>query len=253
MSPLTKEQETARTLDQTWKSNETIKKAEETKYGWTISTDQGTGFFIAKKHIGPGIRPQAGDEVATYVHNGWNVRGIDLRGEPLFYKTDSELAVEHEEFKEKLRLDKIKTFKKERAGLDRKFSKLPPEFQRRISWFRAWNPDFRVEYEAYEMSACVDAVKIAETMESLGQVRMFQKSSYERQRKLVPDLYEGHSGNSFAAAVHLALLYLTDPLLVIAEHGAMTPLVGCEDYGCAHPRPKDVIEAVNKQGTDTET
>jgi hypothetical protein len=31
---------------------------------------------------------------------------------------------------------------------------------------------------------------------------------------------------------------------VVAEHGAMTPLVGCEDYGCQHPREQDVLDAV---------
>lgn len=250
MSALTEEQLAARSLERPWKSNETIKKAEATKGGWMISTDQGTGFFIAKKYVGKRTPPQAGDEVATYVHNGWNVRGIDLRGEPLYFKTDAELAVEHEKFKERRRLDKIKEFKKERASLDRKFSKLPPEFQRRISWFRAWNPGFRPEYEAYEMSVCVDAVKIAEAMETPKQVRMFQKSSHARQKKLVPDLYDGHSGNSFSAAVRLAHLYVTDPILVIAEHGALTPLVGCETYGCAHPRPEDVIEAMKKLEED---
>jgi hypothetical protein len=76
-------------------------------------------------------------------------------------------------------------------------------------------------------------------------VQRFQKASYKRQRTLVPDLYDGHSGNSFGMACRLAFLYLTDPLLVIAEHGAMVPLTGCEDYGCAHPRPADVLEAVN--------
>lgn len=39
----------------------------------------------------------------------------------------------------------------------------------------------------------------------------------------------------FGFAVRLAYWYVTDPGAVVAEHGALTPLVGCGDYGCPHP------------------
>jgi hypothetical protein len=169
---------------------------------------------------------------------------VDLRGEPLFYRTQDEIDQEHEEWKRDFAKRKIRDFEKDKARLNREFARLPEVFQRRISWFRANLPNWRVEHEGYEMSACVDAVLIADTLRTPGAIRKFGKASHKKQRELVPGISEEHSGNSFGFAVKLAWLYSSEPLLVIAEHGAMTPLVGCKEYGCAHPRPADVEEAM---------
>lgn len=239
---LTKEQ--ARQRAAARRQPSTIKKVDPTRGGWMISTHDGSGFMLSRKQLNGAKPPRAGDAIATYTYRGSMIRGIDLRDEPLFYKTQAELDAEHEEWKADYAERKRKQFAKNRRKLDRQFATLPDVFQRRISWFRAWNPDFRVDNEAYEMVACIDAVKIAESMRTPKGVERFQKMSYKKQREAVPDLDEGHSGNSFGMACRLAWLYLTDPLLVIAEHGALTPLVGCEEYGCEHPRPADVLAAV---------
>jgi hypothetical protein len=245
--PLTPEQAAARATDTRFDSGE-ITEATKGKHSWSISYRVGShsnyGFGISLKDLGRRKPPQVGDMVTVYGTFGERIRGVDLRGDPVYYRTPEEMQAEHQEWVRKHHADKIKRFEKDRRKLDRAFAGLPEVFQRRISWFRANRADWRWENEAYEMSVCVDAVKIAEAMKTPAGVRRFSKMSYKRQHATVPDLYDGHSGNSFSCAVRLAFLYLEQPLLVIAEHGALTPLVGCDDYGCAHPRPDDVEELV---------
>ena len=62
--------------------------------------------------------------------------------------------------------------------------------------------------------------------------KSWSKADWKEQQKLVPALADGHSGNTFGIAVRLAWHFLVNPELVLQEHGAMCPLVGCRDYGC---------------------
>lgn len=245
MRTLLPDQAAARLRDDKYEEGP-IKETSRYKGSISIVLEGGTGFGFKAEYLGRSKPPEVGDLCRVYAGWGDRIRGVDLRGEPVFYKTPDELAAEHEQWKIDWKERKRKNFEKNRRKLDRQFAALPDVFQRRISWFRANNPDFRVDNEGYEMMVCVDAVKIAEAMETVKGVRMFGKSSYKRQRTLVPDLEEGHSGNSFGCAVMLARLYLENPIYVMAEHGALTPLVGCEEYGCAHPRPLDVEEALDE-------
>jgi hypothetical protein len=241
---LTSKQMELRRHDQPWHDGQ-ITKVSKTKTGWDIQT-KAAGFFLQRDQLNGKDPPRVGDEIATYTHRGSMIRGVDLRGEPLFYKTDAQLAAEQKEWSKNYHAEQKHRFEKERKKLDRQFAALPDVFQRRISWFRAHNPDFRWQNEAYEMAACVDAVLIADTLKTAAAVRRFQKMRYQTQLKKVPGISREHSANSFGIAVRLAWLYLHKPLFVIAEHGALTPLVGCEKYGCVHPRPADVMAALDE-------
>lgn len=213
---------------------------------WHIETE-GSGFGFDAKYTKGIPNPKVGDEIICHTINFSTVRGVTLRGQLLYMKTKEE--IEQEVLERALQTDerKRKEFLRERKKLDNDYASLPIEFQRRISWFRAHNPDFRWDLEAYEMSVCVDAVKIAVARKTVKGVISFSKMSYEKQMETVPGLFEGHSGNSFSAAIMLARLYLENPLWVIAQHGALTPMLGCDKYGCAHPRPKDVMDAIEEQ------
>lgn len=46
--------------------------------------------------------------------------------------------------------------------MDVDYENLPDAFKKRIDRFRANNPDFRFEFESYELFCCMEAVKIAE-------------------------------------------------------------------------------------------
>lgn len=248
MHGLTKAQAAARAVDTTWEEGP-IKEVSLYKGSFSVTLEGGTGFGFKAAYLEGRKPPQVGDVCRLYGGWGSRTRGVDLRGEPVFYKTPAELEIEHEKWKANRVVEQKRQFEKSRRKLDRQFAALPDVFQRRISWFRAWNPDFRWDLESYEMSVCVDAVKIAEAMKTPAGVRRFSKMSHKEQQEKVPDLYDGHSGNSFGAAVNLARLYLENPLYVIAQHGALTPLVGCEEYGCAHPRPDDVMAALQTEET----
>ena len=125
-------------------------------------------------------------------------------------------------------------FEKKKPDLDTAYNDLPPEFKARIDKFRQTNPDFRWRFETYEMSCCVDAANIATKLKTVEEIEKWKELPYKEQIKRVA-IFDGHSGNSFGCAVGLAKAWLQDPKLVILMHGALTPLTGCEDYGCPHP------------------
>ena len=201
-----------------------------------------SGFTLSHKH---GVVPKVGDVVTLYLHQGSMIHGFDLNGEPIYYKTGAEREEDRLSAIAERQRKADEELEAEREQRDAAFDALPPIFKRRVAWFRAHNSRFRQDFEPYEMSACVDAVKLAEWAQTqpdpANAIQRFQKGSFEKQRFLVPDLaYDRHSGNSLVFAVRLAYHYVTKPENVYQEHGAMVPLVGCEEYGCAHPREEIV-------------
>ena len=104
-------------------------------------------------------------------------------------------------------------------------------FKARIDRFWRNNPDFRVEYENYEMFCCTQAVGIADAMKTPEGVQNFKTKQWDEQKALFPELSDGHSGNTFGCSVALAYWYLSQPENVTKAHGALSPLVGSEAYG----------------------
>ena len=216
----------------------TLTKVEQYGDGdFTLSAD-GTGFGLDGKY---GVAPKVGDVVTLYTHQGSLIHGLDLNGEPIYYRTRAEVDEDRRKETERAQRERDAEFEEQREQRDAAFDALPPIFKRRIIWFRRHNPRFRQDFEPYEMSACVDAVKLAEWAEARDDpgeaIQRFRELSYEKQKETVPGLaYDQHSGNSFGFAVRLAYHFVTVPENVYQEHGAMVPLVGCIDYGCIHPR-----------------
>lgn len=206
----------------------TITKVEPGKDGWTISHG-GMCFWVAREH---GVEPHVGD-AARFYGRGF-VRGLTLNGRVVFYRTAEQQEEKHRADvaadKQKRRDEFEQTG---RAKLDADYVSLPAEFKRRLDGLRRRNPNFRWEFEGYEMMVCRDAALIAQTLKTVDAVREYGAAGYDEQRRLVPDLSDDHSGNSHGAAVRLAWLWLSKPELVEQEHGALCPLVGCRDYGCA--------------------
>lgn len=176
--------------------------------------------------------PEPGDDVRLYRHPEAGVCGADVNGENFFYVSVEEKKRRKMEKKKEIERKKKQEFEEKRGELDKQYEELPKPFQKRIDRFRRNNPDFRWKYEEYELFVCREAVKIAETLETLEAVKEFRKASIEEQFETV-DLEEGHSGNTFHIATKLAYLYLDEPGLVVEMHGAMAPLVGSEEYGGA--------------------
>lgn len=208
--------------------NYTIKEIHENEDSWSISTKEGGGFVIKKKW---GLEPKVGDIVTLYTQGFSFIRGIDLNGQQLFYKTDAQL--EAHRIKENYRIEKEKEerFAENKEKMDAQYDALPEVFRKRIDRFRSNNPDFRKDYEDYELFCCEQAVLIAETLKTPEKVKEFSKMDWDSQMKHIPDLDDGHSGNTFGCAINLAYQYLNDADLVSKMHGALAPLVGSEKYG----------------------
>lgn len=226
---------------------------------YAVTMESGLGFA----HNFGSMQPQVGDRIRMYPAFG-SIQGVDLNGAEVDFRTKAQVEAEHQEMVARAKQEReVKFLTGDRERLDAEFATLPNSFQTRIQIFRDHCADFRWEFESYEMFACTEAVKIARhlrsklepdaTAEDIRQVAMtFQKANYDEQREVISD---GHSGNTFGVALLLARLHLMDEFglkaepsadgqelpdmpLVVQAHGALTPLVGCDDYGCVHPRPE---------------
>ena len=83
----------------------------------------------------------------------------------------------------------------------------------------------------------------AEAMGSGPKVDAFHAMTWEQQKAAVPDLADGHSGNTFGMACRLAHHYLTDERYVFADHAAVAPLTGCEEAGCPPVTDDEMVAA----------
>jgi hypothetical protein len=180
------------------------------------------------------VIPQVGDYLTVHTKGGTFgiIRGMDLNGKKIFYKTDEELEAERLAYLAKREGDKQAAFVKNVGEMDCRYSALPQCFRDRIDKFRSNNPRFRVDYEEYELFCCEQAVAISSGCVTAEGVKEFKAKNWAEQLKQVPELSDGHSGNTFSAAVSLAYWYLQQPENVIKLHGALAPLVGSEEYGC---------------------
>lgn len=195
--------------------------------GWTLSCPKVDGLPT----------PRVGEMCRCYGRGiGSTVRGIVIEGRVYRYKTAPEQEAEH---RQRCRDQEAKREKELADALpetNRRIAALPAPFRERIEKFqRDGGHEFRRDYEGYELFCCEEAVKIATALKDRTEdVPAFAKLEWKQQQMIVPTLSEDHSGNTFGMACRLAHWYLTRPENVTREHGALTPLVGCKDYGCKH-------------------
>jgi len=197
--------------------------------GVSVEVEWG-GFFLPNKRFEgkKEMLPKVGDEITIYSYQGSAIRGIDINGVNLFYLSDQNIDDEHEEWKRNYEREKQETFEKEKVQYDEQYESLPQLFKDRIDKFRKDNPKFRVDYEAYELFTCTEAVKIAETLKTGEKIREF--SECNDRWSMVPDLDHGHSGNTMGMATRLAFLYVEHPDFITEAAGALAPLVGSREY-----------------------
>jgi len=205
-----------------------VEKVDCTKTGWTITCSDKWMLHVSVKH---GVTPIVGQVARFYGQIGNVVRGLYLDHQKVFYYTIAQQERKDKAWlKSNERKQKLK-FSKNRLSLNQQYDSLPDVFKRRIDRFRSNNPDFRWKYESYEMFTCKEAIKIANALDDSFDPAEFYKLSFKEQNKLVPDLSDEHSGNTFGMALQLAYLYKTNPEGVAQIHGALAPLVGSKEYG----------------------
>lgn len=219
----------------------TITKVEPSGDGFTITTQDGWSFYSSSKDI----VPQVGSKATFYGRGvGFGVRGLDIDGQEVFYRTPDEDKAKHDA--DLLARDNEKQAKldAEVCERDARWLKLPIEFQNRLKRFASNNPRFRRDFEPYELMVCEQAVAMSERFPSRSELDVFHKAKWDKQKEMFPELDGGHSGNSFGCAVFLAAMYLESPKMVEKAHGAMCPLTGCKDYGCYAAYPDKEVAKV---------
>ncbi len=60
----------------------------------------------------------------------------------------------------------------------------------------------------YNRFCCEQGILIAESLKTKDKIIEFHKMDWDNQKKLVPGLDDGHSGNTFGSACKLAIAYL---------------------------------------------
>ena len=200
---------------------------------WTLKTDMG---YLSVPKI-KGFVPTAGMRAYFFGKGfGHSVRGVVVEKTPIYYRTIEEAENDHKRYCKKMDSDRAKRLKKNLKNMDADYNALPDVFKKRIDGFRKANPNFRRDYEGYEIFTIKEAIKIANALKDPAKVHEFYEKPFEEQAKMVVGLDEGHSGNTFGCACQLARMYLESPETVLKMHGALVPVVGCEAYGCKHEK-----------------
>lgn len=208
--------------------NLVVESVTDSKDWYSISTEDGTGFGLEKKY---GVKPKKGDKITLHTYGGSGIRGMDINGEKIYYKSDAQLEDERQEWLAENERKKQAAFKKNKPQMDKDYESLPQVFRERIDRFRENNDRFRIDYEVYEVFCCKQAVEIAEGCKTRENIEEFKKLDFKEQKKSVPNLDDGHSGNTFGCACALAVLYLESPEYVSKMHGSLSPLVGSKEFG----------------------
>lgn len=214
----------------------TLDKVEMSDAGAELGFDKCMGFFLPKAKLdAAGIAPKAGDTIRLYGRGfGAPVRGVDINGVTVYYETEEQYAERNaKEQAAKDDRERADYLAKGKGANDERITKLPVQFQKRIQRFREFSHGWGWRFEGYELFCCEQAVMFAEKLKTVEAVKQFHKWDYETQKQAIPEIdAAGHSGNTFGCACSLAHMYLSNPELLPQMHGALCPLVGCEEYGC---------------------
>lgn len=219
-------------------TEERLQTVEPSPNGWTLSFESGGCLFCPNDLCQRA--PVTGETARLYGKGfGYTVRGLVIEGRVYRYLTEAQQAADHEAWVQGEKDKRKAQLERERADRDARRAKLPEVFRERLDTYEKRNPLWRQEFEPYELSVCEDAVAIAkhcgtteDTEADIAALERFNGLSWEEQRAAIPTLFDGHSGNSWNAAMGLAGRYMRSPKFVRGAHGALCGLVGCESYGC---------------------
>ena len=131
---------------------------EVTKYGdgYSITTEDSTGFGIPDN----GIEPEPGMRGRIYSPGfGSQFHGVDLDGQEVFWRTPMERDANRVKWLAGRDRRQREEFAEQKAKLDADFEALPEPLKARIQRFRDADPGFRVTGESYELFTCVEGAK----------------------------------------------------------------------------------------------
>jgi hypothetical protein len=210
---------------------DTVKEATRDGDGWSVQMENGWHIYAAPAI--DGHTPQPGDTITLWGRGiGYVVRGVAIDDVVYRYESDEDYQTRSRREQDERDAKKRSEYEQAKRDNDARIDKLPRVFQKRIDGFRERRADFGWQHEGYELFTCEQAAAFAEAFPDGDALTAFNEMTYEQQRAACPAMDDGHSGNTFGSAVYLARLYLDHPYMVPKAHGALCPLVGCDDYGC---------------------
>lgn len=215
-----------------------IKSVTRENHGYGV--ERVDGWYLYLDDVG--IEPEPGDMMRCYgLGIGHPVRGIIIEGKgTVRYRTEAEEEAEWQRRAEERDREKRADLDEHRAERDLAVRELPRPLRERIEGFQRAREDWRRDFEPYELFVCQEAAKVAEHFEgenAVYRLNEWAELSYDEQRASWDGMSDEHSGNTFGQALALArMLLLHEDAEVQQMHGALCPLVGCEEYGCVPAR-----------------
>lgn len=173
--------------------------------GFSVLSDC-TGFFMQTQNIG-NVTPKVGDTITLFFINGYGTEiiGMNLNGKKLYLKTPEQLEKEHAVQAARRRKEQLELFEENKEKFDQIFASFPALIRHRISLYKTYATDFRVEHEGYELHAILLGVKIYEACKIESKINNFANMDYKEQIKIIPEIETGEtSGNQFQYAVYFA-------------------------------------------------
>jgi hypothetical protein len=115
---------------------------------------------------------------------------------------------------------------------DERIELLPEPFKKRIHKFRKNNLTYQKTFESYELDCCEAAVLIhGFARGNRKMVNEFHQMTEEERMAFIPQWNTHLTVNQIKCACALASWYIADPESVVLLDGALTPIVGPEEYG----------------------
>lgn len=185
-----------------------------------------------------GVEPKVGDRFVTWGSFGRPMRGQAINDHVLYYRTPEEQAAEDAKEVEQRKVEQRKAarvaeYESKRATYDARVAALPAPLRARVEQFRAFRGDaWRWEFEPYELVCCEEAASLAAHFATGDALKAFAALSHDEQQALYTPVDDGHSGNTWGQSLRFAWHLLERPEVVPQLHGALCPLIGCDDYGC---------------------
>ena len=141
---------------------------------------------------------------------GYTVRGIEIDGHIMFYRTEKEADQDHKEWCESRKRERIEYYNRNVEKYQEDYKNLPKYFQERMDRLIAKSPNDRHDWEPYELFILLQAAGIAKYLKSVEAIEEWKKFSFDKQKEMVPTLDDGHSGNTYGCAVGFAKLFLKE-------------------------------------------
>lgn len=212
----------------------TIEKVAGWEDSWQITKPDGWSLSIHKDEC-DGFVPQEGDWILTEQAVN-TIATIIIEGRVIRRKTPTQVEADHKAFCDGNRLRKLEAFVSEGDELRRRINVLPLPLRKRMARFEAEDGvEFLIDSAPYEMYALEGAAALLRKVMDLGYITDVDNPAdgdadldgavqwiedwwslntaehdydYEKQKKLVPDFGEGHSGWTASAAKGLAVAIL---------------------------------------------